>query len=126
MKYTKQIPAIILGILFVAFGLAFFFKLMPEQPNLNDNEKAFFGLFMTTGYMTFIKVLEVAFGILLLVPKTRALGLILIAPIIVNITAYEFFIHGTPGIGLALLILNAFGIYLNREKYMSIINLKKV
>ena len=122
MKYTKQIPAIILGILFVAFGLAFFFKLMPEQPNLNDNEKSFFGLFMTTGYMTFVKVLEVAFGILLLVPKTRALGLILIAPIIVNIAAYEFLIHKAPGIGLALLVLNAFGIYLNREKYMSIIS----
>ena len=122
MKYTKQIPAVLLGLLFVAFGLAFFFKMMPEQPNLNDNEKSFFGLFMTTGYMTFIKVLEVAFGVLLLVPKTRALGLILIAPIVVNIAAYEFLIHGTPGIGLALIVLNAIGIFLNREKYMSIIS----
>ena len=122
MKCTKQIPAILLGVLFVAFGLAYFFDLMPKPEGLNANEISFMTLFASTGYLKFVKVLEVVVGFLLLVPKTRALGLILIAPIIVGIAAYEFFIHGGPGIGLALLILNAFGIFLNREKYMSIIN----
>ena len=122
MKYTKHIPAILLGVLFVAFGLAYFFDLMPKPEGLNANEISFMTLFASTGYLKFVKVLEVVVGFLLLVPKTRALGLILIAPIIVGIAAYEFFIHGGPGIGLALLILNAFGIFLNREKYMSIIN----
>ena len=121
MKYTKHIPAILLGLLFVAFGLAYFFDLMPKPEGLNSNEISFMTLFASTGYLKFVKVLEVVIGILLLVPKTRALGLILIAPVVVGIAAYELFIHGGVGIGLALLILNAFGIYLNREKYMSII-----
>jgi putative oxidoreductase len=121
MKITKQIPAILLGILFVAFGLAFFFKLMPAPENLNTDEQSFMALFGGTGYMKFVKVLEVAFGALLLIPKTRALGLILIAPIIVNIACYEMFIHKAPSIGFALLILNAVGIFLNKEKYQSII-----
>jgi putative oxidoreductase len=120
MKYTKHIPAILLGILFVAFGLAFFFNLMPAPKDLNADEQSFMALFGTTGYLKFVKVLEVAFGALLLIPKTRALGLILIAPIIVNIACYEMFIHKAPGIGFALLILNALGIFLNREKYMGI------
>jgi putative oxidoreductase len=121
MKYTKQIPAVLMGLLFAAGGIAFFLGKMPEQ-QMNPDEQSFMALFGGTGYMKFIKVLEILFGILLLIPKTRALGLILIAPIIVNIACYEVFIHKAPGIGFALIILNAFGIFLNREKYMSIIS----
>jgi putative oxidoreductase len=122
MKITKHIPAILLGVLFVAFGLAFFFKLMPAPKGLNADEQSFMALFGSTGYLKFVKVLEVAFGALLLIPKTRALGLILIAPIIVNIACYEMFIHKAPGIGFALLILNAIGIFINKEKYQGILS----
>ncbi len=122
MKFTKHIPAILLGILFVAFGLAYFFKLMPEPKDLNTNEVSFMTLFAGTGYLKFVKVLEVVFGILLLIPKTRSLGLLLIAPIIVNIVCYEAFIHNGFSIGAALIILNALGIYLNKDKYASILS----
>jgi putative oxidoreductase len=124
MKITKHIPAILLGVLFVAFGLAFFFNLMPapDPKELNTNEQSFMALFGSTGYMKFVKVFEVVFGILLLIPKTRALGLILIAPIIVNIACYEMFIHKAPGIGFALLILNTIGVFLNKEKYQGILS----
>ncbi len=122
MKFTKQIPAILLGLLFAGFGIAFFLHLMPEPKVLNANELSFMTLFGSTGYLTFVKVCEVAFGILLLLPRTRALGLLLIAPIIVNIVCYEIFIHKAPSIGVALLILCALGIFLNREKYSSILS----
>ena len=122
MKYTKQIPAVLLGLVFFVLGGLFYFLKLMKMPDLNPNEATFMNLFESTGYMKFIKVLELVVGILLLVPKTRALGLILIAPIVVGIAAYDFLIHGGVGLGLGLLILNAFGIYLNREKYMSIIS----
>lgn len=124
MKYTKQIPAVLLGVLFVFGGIAYFFKLipMPDIKTFNADEQSFTALFESTGYMKFIKVLEVAFGALLLIPKTRALGLILIAPIIVNIACYEIFFHRSPGIGVAMIMLNAIGIFLNKEKYQGIIS----
>jgi putative oxidoreductase len=121
MKFTKHIPAILLGLLFAGFGIAHFCGFSPKLENPNPNEISFMTLFGTTGYMTFVKALEVAFGILLLIPRTRALGLILIAPIIVNIACYEIFIHKGAGIGVALLILNILGLYLNREKYENIL-----
>jgi putative oxidoreductase len=121
MKFTKHIPAILLGLLFAGFGIAYFLKLMPAPKDLNADEVSFMTLFGSTGYLTFVKVCEVVFGILLLIPRTRALGLILIAPIVVNIACYEIFIHKGAGIGVALLVLNALGIFLNKEKYESIL-----
>jgi putative oxidoreductase len=77
---------------------------------------------MSKGYMSFVKVLEVAIGLLLLLPKTRALALILIAPITVNILCFELFIAQQPGIGVALVLLNVLGLYFNKEKYSSILS----
>lgn len=120
MKIAKQIPAILLALVFVVFGIAYFLKLMPT-PELQGDMLAFMNLFGSSGYMTIIKVLEVAIGLLLLLPKTRALALLLIAPITVNILLFEVCIAKAPGIGIALVVVNAIGIYLNRDKYWGIL-----
>ncbi len=120
MKIAKQIPAYLLGAVFFLFGLAYFFKLMPE-PKIEGDPLAFMGV-MSKGYMTFVKVLEVGIGLLLLLPKTRALALILIAPITVNILCFELFIAKQPGIGVALVLVNIIGLYFNKEKYQQILS----
>jgi putative oxidoreductase len=120
MKIVKQIPAYLLALVYVGAGLAFFLKAMPEQP-MNDAQKTFMQLFGGSGWMTFIKACEVLFGALLILPKTRALALVLIAPISVNILAFELFIANQPGIGIVLVALNAAAIFINREKYSSIL-----
>jgi putative oxidoreductase len=120
MNIVKQIPAYLLAFVYVAGGLAFFFNAIPNEPMTGDPD-AFMKLFGSTGYMTFIKACEVIFGALLILPKTRALGLILIAPISVNILAFEVLIAKQPGIGVALVVLNALAIWINREKYASIL-----
>jgi putative oxidoreductase len=120
MKIAKHIPAYLLAFVFVVFGVMFFLKLMPT-PAMTGDQLSFMTLFGGSGYMTFIKVLEVAFGVLLIFPKTRAMGLLLILPIVVNILCFELFIAKQPGIGVALLIINVVGIYFNREKYQGIL-----
>ena len=47
-----------------------------------------------TGFLTFVKVLEIIGGILVAVPKTRNFGLLILGPIIVNILAFHIFIVG--------------------------------
>jgi putative oxidoreductase len=121
MKILTQIPAYLLGALFVFGGAAYLFHLVPDQPMTGDSE-TFMKLFAGTGYMTTIKVLELIIGLLLFIPKTRALAFILLAPIAVNILLFELHIAHAPGIGVAVVVLNAIGIYLNRDKYMSIIS----
>ena len=120
MKIVKQIPTFLLGLVFSVFGVMFFLHLMPnKQPE--GNAGVFTGLLFITGYLNIIKIFEVAFGALLLIPRTRALGLILIAPICVGILMYEIFIANELGIGIVLILLNTIGIIVNKDKYLSII-----
>jgi putative oxidoreductase len=122
MKIVKQIPAYLLGAMFIFGGASYLFKFAPEQP-LTGNAAIFMDLFAkNTGYMTTIKVCELLFGILVLIPKTRALGLILLAPIVVNILLFEVHLDKGPAIGAGLTVITALAIYLNKEKYASILS----
>lgn len=121
MNIVKQIPAYLLGALFIFGGASYLFKFVPEQPMTGDTE-TFMKLFGSTGYMTVIKICELLFGIVVLIPKTRALSLILIAPIVVNILIFELHIAKAPGIGVALVVVTALAIYFNKEKYSSILS----
>ena len=68
-----------------------------------------------------IKTLEVVVGLLLFIKPLRALGLLLLAPIVVNILLFELLIAQAPGIGVLLLLLNGIAIYQHKEKYIGII-----
>ncbi len=57
MKILTQVPAYLLGILFVFGGAAYLFHLVPEEPLTGDSQ-TFMALFAGSGYMTTIKVLE--------------------------------------------------------------------
>jgi putative oxidoreductase len=120
-KHVKQIPVYLLALVFIAFGLMYFLKMMPVQPEMNDLQKGYFTALGSTGYMDFIKALEVIGGILLILPRTRGIGICIIVPIVVNILCYEVFIEKAPGIGIALIVLSALAIFFNKEKFAGIL-----
>lgn len=93
MKYAATIAGALLGLAFVAFGLLFFFG--PKPPPLPEGSWAamMMGAFGPSGYMAFVKVLEIAGGALTALPRTRNLGLLILGPIIVNILAFHIFIN---------------------------------
>jgi putative oxidoreductase len=93
MKHTPLIASILLGGLFIFSASVVLFgnPEMPAPPKGSPVE-AFFAAFGPTGYMTFVKVLELIGGVLLLIPKTRNIGLLFIGPIIVNILAFHQFV----------------------------------
>jgi putative oxidoreductase len=120
MKIVKPIPAYLLGLIYFVFGLNFWLKFIPMPP-MSGDPATYFGVMYTSGYLTIVKVLEVGIAVLLFVPKTRALAYLLIAPITINILLYEILIAKQPGIAVGMLLINAIGIYFNKEKYLSII-----
>jgi uncharacterized membrane protein YphA (DoxX/SURF4 family) len=120
MNIVKQIPALLLALVFIVFGLNFFLHFIPMPPMAGD-AGTFAGLLYKTGYLTVVKVLEISIGLLLVIPTTRALALLLIAPISVNIMLFELCISHQPGIGVVLVLINAIGIFLSKDKYMGII-----
>lgn len=101
MKLASNIGGTILGLLFLTFGLNFFFNFipMPADPSPADApHKLFMAALFPTGYLTFVKVLEITGALLVLLPKTRAVGLLFLGPIVVNILAFHVFL--TKGAGL--------------------------
>lgn len=94
MRYLPAIVAALLGLLFIAIGAMFLLGMMPEQPAPPEGSlpALFMGAFAPSGYLAFVKWLELIGGVLVAVPLTRNLGLLVLGPIIVNILAFHIFI----------------------------------
>jgi len=120
MKYLSQIPTYLLAIIFLVFGANFFLHFIPMPPMSGDAGN-YTGLLYSTGFLMLIKILEIVFAVLLVIKRTSALALLLIAPIVLNIFLFEVLIAHQVGIGIALVLLNTFAIYQNRNKYWGII-----
>src|SRR5262249_11502263 len=85
---------VLLGLPFVALGILFLLHKVPEPPLEPGSPAALFAAaFGPTGYMNFVKVCEVIGGLLVMIPRTRNFGLLVLGPIIVNILAYGTLIH---------------------------------
>ncbi len=95
---------VVLGLVFVIFGLNGFLHFLP-QPPITGRPAEFFGALVATGYMLpLIKGTEVAAGSLLLLGRYVPLALTLLAPVIVNIVAFHAFL-APSGIALPLVVL---------------------
>ena len=94
MKIAANIVGALLGLLFIAAGVTVLFNLgpTPPPPPPGSPMEGFFAAFGTTGYLTFVKVLEVIGGILVAIPRTRRAGLLVLGPIIINILAFHAFV----------------------------------
>ena len=107
MKKIPCIAALLLGLAFVFFGVHFWaqFGFVPK-PQHSEAAGAMIGAMYKSGYLTFVKVLEVVGGVLLIIPRTRVWGLFIIGPILINILAICIFLDGqTPGLVIGLVVL---------------------
>ena len=112
MKKIPCIAALLLGLAFIGLAFIFFgvhfwaqFGFVPK-PVHSPEAGAMIGAMSASGYPTFVKVLEVVGGVLLILPRTRVWGLIIIGAILVNILAICIFLdHQTPGLVIGLSVL---------------------
>jgi hypothetical protein len=107
MKHAPTIAGGLLGLLFVVFGLNFFLKFIPMPPGPPEGSPPalFMAALFPTGYLAFVKVLEILGGVLVAIPKTRNLGLLVLGSIIVNIIAFHVFLTGGAGLADPVVIL---------------------
>jgi uncharacterized membrane protein YphA (DoxX/SURF4 family) len=104
---------ILLGIVFVVFGLNGFLHFLP-QPAMSGPPASFAKALAETGYMfPLIKGTEAIAGALLLSGRFVPLALTLLAPVIVNIVGFHAFL-APAGIGLPVVVV-ALEIYLARS-----------
>ncbi|HEY2665056.1 MAG TPA: hypothetical protein VGI47_11995 [Candidatus Binataceae bacterium] len=109
MKITTLVARILLGLVFTVFGLNGFLHFIPNGP-MPQPAIDFFGALLATGYMIRIIFLaQLIGGVLLLTGVAVPLGLVLLAPIILNIFFFHLFLApgGLP-VAFAVIALEVF------------------
>ncbi|MDP8999384.1 MAG: DoxX family protein [Myxococcota bacterium] len=117
-RYAPTAARILLGLVFVVFGLNGFLQFMP-QPPMPGRAGAFLGALAGTGYMfPLIKAVEVIGGALLLANRFVPLALALLAPNLVNIVLFHAFLapQGLPP-ALVFLALEIYLAWVYRDAY---------
>jgi putative oxidoreductase len=128
VKHLPTLAGILLGLLFLMASIPVLFNLippdkMPAPPN--EEAKQFMGAFGPTGYLTFIKVLELVGAILVMIPKTRNAGQLVLGPIIINILAYHAFIVKGGLFGpmiIAIVVLSLYLLWVERRAWASLLH----
>src|SRR5215472_7943903 len=104
MRVARLIARILLGLIFTVFGLNGFFHFLPMPP-MSGPPADFFGALFKTGYMIqLIFAAQVIGGVLVLAGVFVPLGLVILAPVIINI----FFFHLTlapSGLPMAVIVV---------------------
>src|SRR5262252_10189145 len=86
---TTSIARILLGLAFVVFAANYFVPFLPAPGAPPPAAGAFLGAFVSSGFLGFVKAIELATGILLLTNRFVPLALALLAPILVGITMFH-------------------------------------
>jgi|SRR5690606_2314108 len=96
----------VLGLVFVVFGLNYFVPFLPAPGLPPGRALTFLGGLEAAGYLfPMVKAIEVGAGVAMLANRFVPLALLLLAPIIVNIAAFNFLLapaYALPGLLVAL------------------------
>jgi putative oxidoreductase len=118
MKILVLIARILLGSLFLVFGLNGFLMFIPTGPMPTGLAGQFVTVLLQSHYVLVVSALQVAGGALLLVNRYVPLGLTLLGPIIVNIFLYHLLIfHMGVGIAIVVAILWCIVAYYHRQSF---------
>ena len=103
MKVVTLIARLLLGLIFVVFGLNGFLNFLSMGPMPTGLAGQFVGALAQSHYFWVVAALQIVGGLLLLVNRVVPLALVLLGPVIVNILLYHIFMS-PAGIGLALVV----------------------
>ena len=120
------IVCLLFGLMFINAGLNKFFNYMPPPKDMpEDAMKMFGGMMQIPWLMPLIGAAEILGGLLIIFPKTRAVGALIILPVMVGILLTTFSIKPVTLQGLAIpLVLAVILIWVlleNRSKYMALV-----
>lgn len=115
--------SILFGLIFINSGLNKFFNYMPVPKDMPENMIKVMTAYMEiTWLMPLIALAEIAGGLLFITNKFRALGAIIIFPVMIGILLTHI-ITAPSGLPMALVLMaiEIWVIFENREKYLPMI-----
>ena len=121
MKTATNISRIVLGSLYLIFGLDFYLHFIPYQPNHTGAAAALKDGLLATGYFyPMMKFLQVAGGISLLINRYAPFSAVVLFPISLNVFLFHTILVPSGWyMGVLLLIPNLFLGYAWRKYYSS-------
>ncbi|MDM1556518.1 DoxX family protein [Chryseobacterium indologenes] len=124
MKIIKLIICILFGVMFINAGLDKFFHYNPVPP-LTEAQMKLYAAFGEIGWLLpLVGTVEVIGGLLFIFPKTRALGAIIILPVLTGILIHNVYRDpSTTGICISgiLFLINIWILIDNKEKYKNLV-----
>jgi len=102
MKIASLLARLLLGFVFLVFGLNGFFHFIPMPPPAGLAGQ-FMGVVFASHYWVLIFAVQAMGGLLLLVNRYVPLALVLLAPVIVNILNFHIFM-APEGLPLAIIV----------------------
>lgn len=118
-----MVLSILFGLMFINSGLNKFFNYMPMPEDMPEKMMSVMTAFMTIGWlMPLVAVAEITGGILFMFRKLRALGAVIIFPILIGILLIHLIQEpsGLP-IAIVLMAINLWVIFENWQKYLPMI-----
>src|SRR5882724_963968 len=122
-KKILFVVSLLFGLMFINAGLNKFFNYMPVPKDMPEKLMKAMGAFMEISWlMPLIATAEILGGVLFIPNKTRALGAIIIFPVMIGIllTNIIYAPSGLP-VALVLLAINLWVLIENRAKYLQMI-----
>ena len=115
--------SLLFGLMFINAGLNKFFNYMPMPKDMPESMTKLMTAFMQIGWlMPLIAIAEIVGGILFIIPKYRALGAIIIFPVMIGILLTNI-INAPSGLPIAIVLfaINVWVLVENRAKYLPMI-----
>lgn len=131
MKIAVLIARVLLGLIYLTFGLDYFLDFLSHIinfPPAGNRADAFFGALAATKYFfPFLKSIEIICGLFLLINRLTAFFLVAALPITVNICVFHACMTPTYlPLGASMLVLNLFLLYAYRKYYMGVFAFKTI
>ena len=108
------------GLMFINAGLNKFFNYMPVPDDIPENLEKAWRAFTEIGWLIpLVGFVEIIGGVLFIIPRTRALGTVVIFPVMIGIILiHTITARSGLAIPLVLLAINLWVLLDNKDKYL--------
>lgn len=124
-RIATAIVRILLGLMFLVFGLNGFLNFMPPPKDMPQEIMDVMGALMKAGYINVVSGAEVLIAVMLLTNRFVPLALALLAPIVVGIITFHIAMAmATIGPGIVVLVMELYLAWAYRGAFRSMLKAK--
>ncbi len=119
MKIVTLIARILLGLIFLVFGLNGFLNFLSMGPTPTGLAGQFIGALFLSHYYWVVAAIQIAGGALLVANRFVPLALVLLGPVIVNIICYHVFLNAIGAVPAAVVTVLWLIVFYGKRQYFS-------